>query len=148
MAMRRPPATTAIELNLAPMVDVMMCLLIFFMLATRMVEQETSRIDLPSARRADDISGKPRENRFVVNIRRSATQEGAAEYLIREELLAIEDVLARLEIERIVNADVTCVIRADRAVKFRHVEAVLAGCAGLQVQTVWFSASTEEEGGG
>lgn len=125
----------------------MMCLLIFFMLATRMVEQETSHIDLPMARRADDIGGQPRENRFVVNIRNSATDPGNAVYLIREDVLSIEDVLARLEIERIVNADVTCVIRADRSVAYRYVEAVLGGCARLQVQTVWFSAANDDGGG-
>lgn len=145
--MRKPPATTALDLNLAPMVDVMMCLLIFFMMATRMVQQETSRIDLPLARTAADIGSQPRESRFVVNIRPDEKDPARAVYLIREEAMSIEDVLARLEIERIANRELTCVIRADRSITYRFVEAVLAGCAQLQVQTVWFSATTEAQEG-
>ena len=74
--MRKPHATTRLSLNLAPMVDVMMCLLIFFMLAAKMVEQENSRIDLPMARAAKDAEKQALGNRLVINIRNAALHGG------------------------------------------------------------------------
>ncbi len=91
--MIRPPATTRLGLNLAPMVDVMMCLLIFFMLATKMVEQENSRIDLPVAQAAKDAEKHTLGNRLVVNIREAALHGGqGAVYLIRENVVPFAEV--------------------------------------------------------
>src|SRR5262245_7876582 len=90
--MRRIPTAAVFDLNLAPMVDVMMCLLIFFMLATRMVEQENSRIDLPAARAAQDQEIDDAGSRFVINITQSDRQTEPV-YLIREEPRTLEQVL-------------------------------------------------------
>ena len=67
--MKRPPQTTGMDLNLAPMVDVIMCLLIFFMLATNLVQNENSPIDLPVAAAAKDAEKQDLGNRVVVNVR-------------------------------------------------------------------------------
>jgi hypothetical protein len=91
--MKRPPKETTISLNLAPMVDVMMCLLIFFMLATKMVEQENSKIDLPLARAAKEVEKKELGNRFVINVRDAALRGGeGVDYLVREDVRTLAEV--------------------------------------------------------
>ncbi len=138
--MKRPPATTRLGLNLAPMVDVMMCLLIFFMLATKMVERENSHIDLPVAKAAKDAEKQALGNRFVVNIR-DATLEGGegATYLIREEAVSLRNVLDRLKIESGLDPGVNCIIRAERDLPYKYIQAVMIGCAGANIRKITFS---------
>lgn len=133
-----PPATR-LSLNLAPMVDVMMCLLVFFMLATKLVERENSRIDLPQAAAAKDAEKQALGNRFVVNIQ-AARIPGEVVYLVRETPVTLEEIARRLLDEGRNDPDVNCVIRADRHLPYRHVEAVMAACARAKVRNLTFGA--------
>lgn len=146
---RLPPTTTPVRLNLAPMVDVTMCLLVFFMVATRMVEQENSRIDLPIALTAKDAEKQELGNRFVVNVRAAgATGTKNVSYLVQETEIPLSEVFDRLRAERQQDADVNCVIRADRNLPYKYVQAVLVCCAQANVRKVTFSAIPREGGGG
>jgi len=145
--MKRPPKTTAIDLNLAPMVDVMMCLLIFFMLATKMVEQENSKIDLPFARAAKEIDKQDLGNRLVVNVRDAALHGGeGAEYIVRENVISLADMRSLLALEQECDPEVNCVIRADRSVPYRHVEAVMVLCGQVRLRNITFGALQGEGG--
>ncbi|HVP10496.1 MAG TPA: biopolymer transporter ExbD [Phycisphaerae bacterium] len=147
--MKRPPKETSIALNLAPMVDVMMCLLIFFMLATKMVEQENSQIDLPLAKAAKEVEKKELGNRFVINVRDAALRGGeGADYLVREEMRTLDEVRDLLEHERELDPDVNCVVRADRGIAYRYVQDVMAACARANVRNITFGALRAEAGGG
>jgi biopolymer transport protein ExbD len=144
--LKRPPRATTIGLNLAPMVDVMMCLLIFFMLATKMVERENSAIDLPLALAAKDAEKRELGNRFVVNVRQTGDDGEGAEYLVREEVVPLVTLYERLKVEGQHDANVNCVIRAERHVPYRHVEAVLLGCSHARIRNITFSALQGEGG--
>ncbi len=144
---KRPPRATAISLNLAPMVDVIMCLLVFFMLATRMVQRENSQIDLPEATAAKEVEKRALGNRVVVNIRSSESEEfGEAIYELDGEATPVAELYARLEREGRQDPGVNCVIRAARSVPFRFVEAVLVGCAAGKIENITFSAFRVEGG--
>lgn len=143
------PEKTPIALNLAPMVDVTMCLLIFFILATRLVERETSaKIDLPVARSALEVDKQDLGNRFVINIQdgRDMGIEGPV-FIVDEKQLALEAVLAKLGNEKTLGADVNCVIRGDKHLPYKYVQDVMAGCARLGVTKVTFSAIPRSQGG-
>jgi len=77
------------------MVDVTMCLLVFFILATRLVERETSaKIDLPVARSALEVDKQDLGSRFVINI-----QDGEMSgvdgpiYIVDEKQLSLDEVM-------------------------------------------------------
>jgi biopolymer transport protein ExbD len=147
--MKRPPKETTISLNLAPMVDVMMCLLIFFMLATKMVEQENSKIDLPLARAAKEVEKKELGNRFVINVRDAALRGGeGVDYLVREDVRSLAEVRDLLERERERDPDVNCVVRADRGIAYRYIQDVMATCAKANIRNITFGALRGEAGGG
>lgn len=146
--MTRPPRITPIAINLAPMVDVMMCMLIFFMLATKMVERENSTIDLPLALAAKEIDKSNMGNRFVVNVRQAA---GAVVYVVTEELLTLDQVRSRLAAtvktareEKL--GDVNFIIRGERNVAYRDIESLLKLCRDESVRNVTFSALQGEGG--
>ena len=145
--MTRPPQTTTFGLNLAPMVDVIMCLLIFFMLATKMVERENSAIDLPVAASALEAEKQALGSRLVVNILSPAPGEAGPVYVLGGESIPLSDLISRLKHEASVDPTVNCVIRGDRGVPYRAVEAILRGCAGAGIENITFSAVRGEGGG-
>ncbi len=139
--MKSPPVTTPIKLNLAPMVDVTMCLLVFFLVTTKMVERENSAIDLPVARSATDMEKQDLGNRFVVNVRDARLTGGdGAIYLVQEDEISLPEVLVRLQAARRDDTEVNCVIRADRNLPYKYVQRVMIGCARANIRKVTFSA--------
>lgn len=140
---RRPPQPTALTLNLAPMVDVMMCLLIFFMLATKMVERENVRIDLPAAATAQDAASTEFGNRVVIGI--VADEQGEPAYQYRGEPASLDDVARRLKAAGSIDPELNCVIRADRALEYRHIEVVMRACAEANIRRITFAAAQREE---
>jgi len=143
--MLRPPRITPIAINLAPMVDVMMCMLIFFMLATKMVERENSTIDLPLALAAKEIDKSSLGNRFVVNVRQA---NSGVEYVVGSDLVSIEVVRQRLHAAVVAApaGEINCIIRGERNVAYRHVEELLKICRDEKVRNVTFSALQGEGG--
>lgn len=143
------PDETPIRVNLAPVVDVTMSLLIFFLLTTRMVERESStRIDLPVARSAQDTDRQDLGNRFVVNIRDARDEGGTGvEYVVDEKIMSLADVLNRLTEEKRHEPNVNCIIRGDRTLPFEYVQQVMVGCGRIGVTKVTFSAVPRGNGG-
>jgi len=144
--MTRPPRITPISINLAPMVDVMMCMLIFFMLATKMVERENSTIDLPLALAAKEVDKSELGNRFVVNVRKT---EAGVEYVISQDVVSAENLRILLHtavMDAKDKADINFIIRAERNVAYRHIENLLKLCRDEKVRNVTFSALQGEGG--
>ncbi len=136
------PEETQIRVNLAPVVDVTMTLLVFFMLSTRMVERESStQIDLPVARAAQDTDRQEMGNRFVVNVQDAQLEGGTGVYyIVREQRMTLDEVMARLAVEKRISPDVNCIIRGDRTLPFEYVQSIMLGCARVGVTKVTFSA--------
>jgi len=143
-------------LNLAPMVDVMMCLIIFFMLASKMVERENSVVALPSAAAAREADRRALGRRVVVNVLADAAAAAPADagrgpagapefarYVLDERPVTLPDIAGRLAAEHARDPGVRCVIRGDRDLPYHAVEAVLAACAGAGVENVVFAALTD-----
>jgi biopolymer transport protein ExbD len=147
MAVPKTPAPTVLSVNLAPMVDVMMVLIIFFMLATDLVRSETQEVALPYAPAAKQIAG-PGElgNRVVINVlARPFESADVVDYYIADKPVTPPMILERLRREAQLDPNVRCVIRADRDVAFRHVQTVLIACAQAKVANLAFSAIKSEE---
>jgi biopolymer transport protein ExbD len=157
--MFRPPRPVSLILNLAPMVDVMMCLIIFFLLASKIVDAEHRPVDLPYAVAARIIDRAELGAHLVINVRRNA-ETGAAEYVVVgwdgknliEKLLAVDDLqphmLAKLAGSGVRPEDFHCIVRADRELAYRDIELVLRACGLAKIGHVVFSANAAEAPGG
>lgn len=150
--MFRPPKPACLELNLAPMVDVMMCLIVFFLLASKLVEREHYRVNLPWAAAAQEVPSSELGTRVTINVRQTAAGDDADFIVVDWDGQAIiERVLAPGEIEHLLRLrkkraddqrqEVRCVIRADQDVQYRHVETVLRAAGLAKIANVVFSAN-------
>ena len=142
--------------NLAPMVDVMMCLIIFFLLASKLVDAQHRPLNLPYARAALEVGRGELGPRVVINVRPSDDDPLRAEYIVEawdgqnitERVLQpdeINDYLQARADRATVKDDLRCVIRADQDVAYGHVEVVLRGCGLAKIAKVVFSARSGQE---
>jgi len=138
------------------MVDVLMCLIIFFLLASKLVSAEHFPVNLPWAMAAKEVESRELGARVTINVRKAGASDESAEYVvvdwdgqqIVERLLQPEDMEALLR-SRAQRAGATgqeprCVIRADQDVQYQHVEVVLRACGKANVAHVVFSANKLE----
>ncbi len=151
--MIRPPRPTRMTLNLAPMVDVLMCLIIFFLLASKMAAAEHYPVDLPWAVAAKTVEAADLGARVTITVRRAGDGDDEAEYVIADwdGERVVERVLQPGEVDALLQAraaravrehhKLRCVIRADARVMYKHVEAVLRACGLAKVSDVVFTAN-------
>lgn len=143
-------------LNLAAMVDVMMCLIIFFLLASRLASAQYRGVDLPEAASAHEIERSEIGAKVVINVRPAAAGALEAQYVVQgwdgrratERLLAAAAVADYLQGRASQAAEhgesLSCVIRADRDVPYAGVETVLRGCGLAQIRKIVLSAQPDE----
>jgi biopolymer transport protein ExbD len=153
----KAPQPVRMELNLAPMVDVMMCLIIFFILASKLVDAESREIKLPYAVAAKEIERSELGQRVVINVRPALEQGADAEYVVTgwdgqniiERILLPGDVEPYLKMKAtrpgVILEELRCVIRADQGVRYQDVEVVLKGCGMAKIQHIIFSAKAGED---
>jgi biopolymer transport protein ExbD len=153
--MFRMPRPARMDLNLAPMVDVMMCLIIFFLLASKLVTAERFAVDLPWAAAAREVADPDLGRRVAISVRPGAGGDATAEYVIAdwdgrqivERVLAPEDLApllrGRAERVRAENPELAlrCLIRADENVQYQHVEQVLRAAGLARLRHIVFAAN-------
>lgn len=151
--MKRPPRPVDMTLNLAPMVDVMMCLIIFFLLASKLVAVENDPIRLPWAVAAQELDPTELGQRVTITVRPAAGGGDGAEYVVADwdGQQVVRRALQPEEVEGLLAAraaragregtKLRCVIRADEQVMYKHVEVVLRGCGRAKIADVVFSAN-------
>jgi len=119
---RRSRAT----INIAPLVDVLLLLLIFFMVTSTFVEQPNIKLELPRARHAKTTPLQ----RLVLVISRAGT------FYLHDEPIKSEDLENRLkqEVER--TEDRALVLKADRATHYGSVIWAMDAARGAGFQKI------------
>ena len=116
-------------LRMAPLIDVVFLLLVFFLVATTFYEEERDiQVQL-----AEASEGELRErvlSMVVVNIRQSGI------IVINERIHTLDQAAAYLEEALELNADLSVVVRCDRGAVHEHFVRVLNLCERLGVRNV------------
>jgi len=158
--MFKPPQPANMDLNLAPMVDVMMCLIIFFLLASQLVQAENYELELPWAVAAEEVEKTELGNRITVNVVREGDSldepplyimvdwDAQAQEIVQtpRPIAAIERLMkARMAQAISEESDLRCVIRADEDCTYADVEALLRAAGAAKIQQIVFSANQGEQ---
>lgn len=138
-----PLKTEAVEepgLNLTPMIDIVLLLVIFFMVGTQFAENERQYdIELPTVSEAQPLTSLPDE--IVVNVDR----EGG--FVVNGELRTIEQLEEDLRAARSRYADQVVVIRGDGTGPYQNVMTVLNLCRRAQITNVQLANRLQDGAG-
>jgi biopolymer transport protein ExbD len=141
--MRAPSAARSAEvgINMTPMIDMVFLLIIFFLLSSTLVQQETqAELALPKARNVLDDDPDAAAKRLTINVQ----DDGAIAFLGR----AVEaNELGERIRDRVARqggiAEIR--IRASRKVPYAKVEPILLACSQAGVWDVQFAVYREDE---
>jgi biopolymer transport protein ExbD len=126
-------------MNLTPMIDVVLLLVIFFMVGTQFTEAEKQfDIDLPSVAAAQPLTGRPDE--LVVNI----TKDGAMYLETQPVTLAQLEQELQAAYERY--EDQAVMVRGDAEVPYQAVMDVLGLCQQVNITNVQLANRLREVG--
>ncbi len=113
--------------NLAPMIDVILVLTIFFMCATKFDGDERAfELDLPQA--AATAAGPPHQQ--VVEV------QATGEVRLGADAVAVEDLASRLEAVRVAHPEVAVTIRGERSVPHGRMAEIYEACQAAGVRSV------------
>jgi len=128
-------------LDLTPMIDIVFLLMIFFLVASKL-EEDDRAIDviLPQASAAKPLTTRPRE--FIINIDRGGNTYAGARPVAAGELVGL---LRQAVADNPGRQKVT--VRADENVAHKHVVAVMDACvqAGIEDYRVQSAADGSED---
>jgi biopolymer transport protein TolR len=114
------------QINVVPLVDVMLVLLVIFMVAAPILQQGVS-VELPQAK-AGALSGE--EEQLVVTIDKKGT------IFLNDNAIALADLGPKLEAVTRLKPDKQVFLRADRSVPYGEVVQVMAAVKGAGVQSL------------
>ena len=120
-------------INLTPMIDVILTLLIFFMAATKLYDWDEQKLDVqvPHVASAQPLTELPDE----INLR--ITQDGTIGY--NDDLVDLAEAKHRLLMARRNYAEQGVMIRADGRVPHQKVAEVMSACHAVGIGRITFS---------
>lgn len=128
-----------IPLQLAPMIDVLFLLLIFFIITWNSARRETEiEISVPAADAGNDTRRKS-IGEIVVNVRKGG------EIVVEGEKLTVEQLLAKLELIAQVYKDQAVILRGDEKSEYQKVMNVLNTCQKAGIWNVSFATRPPED---
>ncbi|VGO22829.1 ExbD/TolR family protein [Pontiella sulfatireligans] len=125
------------NINMAPMIDMVFLLLIFFMVASHMSKMDRTPVELPVASKStvpENALG-----RQLITIRSHDNTGEEVDILMNLKLVDVEEVAPIVEKMLAENKEAEVYLRADRFAKHKHVKEVMAACAKGGVANVIFA---------
>lgn len=141
--MRRPTIykRSSIGFNMTPMIDVVFQLIIFFLLSSHLVKQESQMaLPLPLASSGPQAVDDESSPRLTINVLADGGMLLAGRQVTREQLAShLREALERS------GKDLEVRIRSDRSVPYRNVEPILLSCARGGIWNVTFAVYRPED---
>ncbi|WP_372809199.1 ExbD/TolR family protein [Pontiella sp.] len=125
-----------LELDMSPMIDMVFLLLIFFIVASQIID-EKPQVAVPSAAHGkvpDDTTG-----RMMISVKKDGT------YYLGSDPVAktVDEVKERIELEINADPNLRVLIRADAEAKYKMNEKITIACAEVGAQDLIYSVFEE-----
>ena len=125
------------EVNMAPMIDMVFLLLIFFMVASHMAKIDRTPVELPVADKS--VVPENARGRQLITIRSADTTGEEVDIIVNLKPVEIEQVAPFVRKLLAENPDAEVYLRADRYARHKHVKEVMAACAEGGIADVIFA---------
>ena len=141
---RQPEAEADPEFQIAPMIDILLVLLVFFMsISSTEVLQSNKDIRLPVAKEAKDAKENP--GQIIVNLAYSPINNGVAISVNDKDYPAPGDLIPVLQNHIQKNPMVRVLIRADKDVRYATMKSLLEAVGKAGIANVTVSVVDKEE---
>jgi biopolymer transport protein ExbD len=129
-------------INMTPMVDVILCLLVFFMAATRLYDWDESEflVSVPEVAEASPASAAPDDLILVISKRGVIS--------IDESNYDLNQLVTRLREARVSYANQGVVIRGDASLAYQDLADVLSACDEAGIRNVRLPVRSREQSPG
>ena len=131
-----------VQINMAPMIDVVFLLIVFFMLVTRFASVEIADVELP-----DPEASRARElklpDKVVLNLRHTPGIDEPTLLLGPFVVPTNEELKDRLTQTKNANPQVQVILRADRAIEYRYVRQAMDAVAAAGIETMNIGAQID-----
>ena len=120
--------------NMTPMIDVVFLLIIFFLVASHLSDQDTQlEIELPTAE-SGSVTLEAVKRRITINVPQSGR------VLLAGRIIAIDDLEEKFRLlKEEANSDLEIRIRGSRSVDYATVDPILNACAKAEIWNVSFA---------
>ncbi len=125
------------EINMAPMIDMVFLLLIFFMVASHLTKMDRTPVELPVANKST-VSEATR-GRQMITIRSMDSTGEEVDIFMNLKKIDVSSITPSIKKLLAENSDAEVYLRADRYAKHKHVKEVMAACAEGGVAHVIFA---------
>lgn len=130
---RRPEPEATSPVNATPLIDVVLCMIVFFLLVGRLAQSQRTPMRLPES--AAGSADMPR-NSFVINLMPGDDPSGPPRALVNDAPTPIDGVGPALAARLRTDPTVTVQVRAPRDMAYGLIEPVLEACAAAGVADV------------
>ncbi|MEI8283638.1 MAG: biopolymer transporter ExbD [bacterium] len=140
---RKPDHEPDPEFQIAPMIDILLVLLVFFMsISSTEVLQSNKEIHLPIAKEAKEAKDNP--GQVIINLTYTPMNDMTGVVLDQKDYSSPSDLVPLLQNKVAANPLVRVLIRADREVKYDFVRQVLQAVGQSGIGNVTFSVVDKE----
>jgi biopolymer transport protein ExbD len=129
------------HVNVTPLIDVIMCLIIFFLLCGQFARDEAKRVALPVADLGQEVD---KQGRLLVNLVARPEPGAPPEIYAGARPVTVDALTAFLREEQAHNADLQVMIRADQSLAYSYVSPILVACAQANIKSVNFAIRKPE----
>jgi biopolymer transport protein ExbD len=133
------------EFQIAPMIDILLVLLVFFMsIATEQVLQVNKEVVLPVAKDAKELeASEKKKSELMVNLTwLDVANEGAI--IVDDRKIDAGTLQEMIRRKKEINPDLRVIIRADKRAKYAYVRSIMVAIGNAGVPNVTFSAVDKE----
>lgn len=123
------------EINITPLTDVALTLLIIFMITTPLILQSSIKVSLPEA-----ASGKPLTSTRQINI--SITNDNAV--YLDDKLITRKELRAQVRAMHKDNPDMEVMLFSDKMVKFKNIVSILDDLNEIGIKNLNIAAKVEQ----
>jgi biopolymer transport protein ExbD len=135
---RKPEHEPDPEFQIAPMIDILLVLLVFFMsISSTEVLQSNKEINLPIAKEAKEAKDNP--GQVIINVTYTAMNGMTAIEVDQKDYAMPAEIVPILQSKVTTNPMVRVLIRADREVRYDYVRKILEAVGQSGVGNVTFS---------
>jgi biopolymer transport protein ExbD len=134
----------ASHVNVTPLIDVIMCLIIFFLLCGQFAKEEAKRVTLPVAELGQEIDKQGQLTINLVAKEEGAGGEAAPEVFAGSRAVPMERLAVLLRDEQGRNPELKVMIRADQGLAYSYISPILVACAQANIKSVNFATRKPE----